>query len=280
MIETRYLDFEGIKTKNELAGDLAEYYDLTTHNNEFLDTSNDQEVEDFLLYHSYKLENYLSRGVYRIDAEINQAGKVLCVPLEQFKSAIKEVVTEETDLLITYLTDHNLISTIDVSVCNEDYDEKDYSLIMYKENDKFTCFVFNKDDSTLLSDDNVALENIRELIIDDFENLDLDTNIDFDFFGIEEVRLKDSLELDMLKMNFIDRGFPDNHFLKINKENGYNFYTPDFKIIMPSKLSLDEVDIDLLTLLKRDSEPYQKQEQSIEVKQDEKQSRSSRNRPR
>ncbi|WP_343289636.1 hypothetical protein AAIA71_11530 [Vibrio harveyi] len=91
MIETRYLDFEGLKTKNELAGDLAEHYDLTTANNEFLDTSNDEEVEDFLRLYDSLLERYLKNGIYRIDVEIDQAGKAVCVPLEQFKSAKQSV---------------------------------------------------------------------------------------------------------------------------------------------------------------------------------------------
>ncbi|MEZ9619816.1 hypothetical protein AB4264_25535 [Vibrio sp. 10N.261.55.B8] len=277
MIETRYLDFEGIKPKNELAGDLAECYDLTTQNGEILDTSNDEEVDEFLRHYDYKLELYLKNGIFKIDVEIDQAGKAICVPFAQFKSAIKDVGSDEENLLITYLTDHDLISTIDISVCNQDYDERDYSLIFYKENDKLTLFLFNKDDSTLLNYDNESIDKVDEIIKYDFANLDLDTNIKL---GIEEVRVKDSLELDMLKMNFIDKGFPKNNFLKITDENGCYFFNTNGEEINRSSLFLDEVDVDLLTLLKRDSEPYHKKDESVDLKQDKKVNRRSSNRPR
>jgi hypothetical protein len=276
MIETRYLSFEGIKTKNEVAGDLAEYYDLTTANDEFLDTSNDEEVEDFLLQYDYELELYLKNDIYRIDVEVNQTGKALRLPLQQFKLAIKDVEYED-NFLITYLTDHNLISTIDISVSNADFYERDYSLILYEENDNFTFFVFNKDHSTLLSHNNVSLDEVEKLIKDDFTDSDLNSNFKIEF---EEVRVKDSLELDMLKMSFVDRGFPKNHFLKTTDKNGSNFYNTSGEAVWHSTLSLDEVDVDLLTLLERDSEPYKKPDESVDLKQEEKANRRSRNRLR
>jgi len=277
MIETRYLSFEGIKTKNEVAGDLAEHYDLTTANDEFLDTSNDEEVEDFLLLHDSLLERYLKNGIYRIDVEIDQTGKAVCVPMEQFKSAKQSVDSDEEELLITYLTDHNLISTIDISVSNEDFYERDYSLILYEENDNFTFFVLNKDDCTLLNYDNVSLDEVEKLIKEDFSNSDLNSNFKIEF---EEVRVKDSLELDMLKMSFVDRGFPKNHFLKTTGKYGCNFFNTNGEEINRSSLSLDEVDVDLLTLLERDNEPYHKPDESVDLKQEQKENRRSRNRLR
>lgn len=275
MIETRYLDFEGVKTKNEVAGDLAERYDLTTANDEFLDTSNDEEVEDFLLLHDSLLERYLKNGIDRIDVEIDKAGNAVCVPMEQFKSATQSV--DSVEALIITLTDLNLITTIDIFVLNEDFDRRDYSLILYEENDNFTFFLFNKDDSTLLNYDNVSLDEVEKLIRCDFIDSDLNLNFKIEF---EEVRVKDSLELDMLKMSFIDQGFPKNHFLKVTDECCSFFYKTSGEMIKRTSLSLDEVDVDLLTLLERDNEPYHKPDESVDLKQEEKANRRSLNRLR
>lgn len=261
MIETRYISYEGIKTKNELAGDLAEHYDLMTANREFLDTSSDEEVEDFLLLHDSRLERYLKNGISRIDVEIDKAGNAVCVPMEQFKSAIQS--DDSIGGLMITLTDLNLITTIDISVLNEDYDERDYTLILYEENDNFTFFVFNQDDSTMLDYDNVSLDKVENLIRCDFIDSDLNLNYKIEF---EEVRVKDSLELDMLKMSFIDRGFPKNHFLKITDEYTSFFYDTNGEMIKSTSLSLDEVDVDLLTLLERDNEPYHKPDESVDLK--------------
>ncbi|WP_343289635.1 hypothetical protein AAIA71_11525 [Vibrio harveyi] len=129
----------------------------------------------------------------------------------------------------------------------------------------------------MLNYDNVSLDEVEKLIKDDFTDSDLNSNFKIDF---EEVRVKESLELDMLKMSFVDRGFPKNHFLKTTDKNGSNFYNTSGEEINRSSLSLDEVDVDLLTLLKRDNEPYHKPDESVDLKQEQKENRRIRNRLR
>lgn len=278
MIETRYLSFEGIKTKNELAGDLAEHYDLTTENDEFLDTSNDEEVEDFLRHYDYKLSAYLSNNpVNKVEVELDSNGDVKRFSLEQFKFNLHEVDEGKESTFVFHAIESDLIKIVDIEVSNEDYDTISYQLISFYDNEEFTYFVFNSDESTLLNYNNQPFDEVKKLIKDDFANLDLDTNIKLE---VEEVRVKDSLELDMLKMSFVDRGFPKNHFLKTTGKYGCNFFNTNGEEINRSSLSLDEVDVDLLTLLERDSEPYHKPDESVDLKQEQKENRRSRNRLR
>ncbi|MCY9804403.1 hypothetical protein OTK51_13295 [Vibrio scophthalmi] len=180
MIETRYIDYNGLMTRNEMAGQFNNDINRKNTNYAELDESNDQEVEDLLLRDSWELECYLRNTVYPIDVEIDKNGNVVSVPLEKFQSALEEVADGHETFLIKYLIDYDLISTINFSACNDDLDEVDFSLIIFNENDKFTYFVVNKYDEYNPTMSSVAIHSIHEVeeaVELEFYDLGLDENI-------------------------------------------------------------------------------------------------------
>ncbi|MHA2811621.1 hypothetical protein [Vibrio campbellii] len=277
MIETRYLDFEGLKTKNELAGDLAENYDLTTYDNEFLDTDNDEEVESFLLYHSDHVDKWLSDGtVFKIEIEVDQNNNKQLFTNTLFEKNLSSVNQKHNEDFIRYLKHNDLINLLEFEVENEDEERIAFKAIVFYEENSFSYYLFDES-SELIGHNLSSIDEVNNTIKNHFESEGLDSNITL---GLEEVQIKDSLELDMLKMSFIDQGFPKNHFLKTNGKYGSDFFTSKCEKVYSSTLSLDEVDVDLLSLLKRDSEPYHKPDEAVDLKQDEKKTNRSRNRPR
>ncbi|ELL0596557.1 hypothetical protein Q6U54_002153 [Vibrio vulnificus] len=277
MIETRYLDFEGLKTKNELAGDLAENYDLTTYDNEFLDTDNDEEVESFLLYHCDHLDKWLSDGtVFKIEIEFDQNNNKQLFTNTLFEKNLSSVNQKHNEDFIHYLKHNYLINLLEFEVENEDEEGIAFKAIVFYEENSFSYYLFDES-SELIGHNLSSIDEVNNTIKNHFESEGLDSNITL---GLEEVQIKDSLELDMLKMSFIDQGFPKNHFLKTNGKYGSDFFTSKCEMVWHSTLSLDEVDVDLLSLLKRDSEPYHKPDEAVDLKQEEKATHRSRNRPR
>ncbi|WP_045404525.1 hypothetical protein [Vibrio jasicida] len=278
MIETRYLDFEGLKTTNQVAYEFAEFYDLTTYDNEFLDTDNDEDVEDFLRLYDYKFNSYIrSSPINKIEVDIDENGFGKRFSLSQFKSNLLEVDEDKEGTFIFNAIQADLIKVMDIEVNNDDYDSKNYQIVIFYEDDRFSYYIFDTNESDLISYELNSIDEVEQTIKNHFESEDLDSNITL---GLEEVQIRDSLELDMLKMSFIDQGFPKNHFLKTTDKYGSDFFTSKCEKVYPSTLSLDEVDVDLLTLLKRDSEAFQKKDESVDLKQDQKKTHRSRNRPR
>lgn len=279
MIETKYLSIDGLQDKKEIAANIADSFGSLTYEDEFLDTDDAVAVDDFLIYHSDRLDQWIKYGlVFQIDVEqmdesIDLSKPILPLTLQLFQKCIDKT-PEKYRLKIIDLLEHNdLVSTIKLNCENSDYDENEYILIPFYENEAFNFFVSNGED--LLNAKPESLEGIKSIIKEDFESEreELDTKID-----LQIVSLENSNELDVLIFNYVGMGFPkQNEFLKVNDmyhyTNGGMIHHRDFSI------NEIEDDIDLLTLLKRDSVMIELKSEIKPERIDEEVKKRTKNRP-